>query len=147
MTAAETLIRPHDILTIEPECIIDRHAIHPEPGEAWKRGREFACYSVPSRSHPETAHLVVYNHHTKQIYCVCDAAQRGLKCRHVKSVLFLRAYNEAYRLYEFADLADLQAQDETLARMERGALVPVRGWRALKTAIGDLVLERTRRAA
>lgn len=144
--ATEPQIRPLDILNIEPEAIIARDQMARDSKESYRRGREFSVYRVNSRSE-DTARTVVYNDKAKTIYCDCPAGQRGIKCAHVKSVLFHRTYGETFRLYHTATLAELQEQDRDLARMERGTLVPIRGWRAIKAAIGDLILDLTQEAA
>lgn len=147
MTATEVAIRPHDILTIEPEAIIPMSSIIRDQIASERRGREFIVYLAPSKSTPGFRHLVTVNTKTQTIYCTCQAAERGIKCRHAKSVLFHTLYDETFRLYHACTLDELQEQDRTLGRMERGTLVPVRGWRAIKAAIGDLILHRTEVAA
>lgn len=147
MTATQTAIRPHDELTIEPEAIIPESLITYDHKESGRRGRDFSVYRVASRSEPGVLRTVTHNKYRREIYCLCPAARRGLKCAHVKSVLFLRLYDETFRLYVAATLPELQEQDRTLGHMERGTLVPIRGWRAIKSAIGDLIADKTKEAA
>lgn len=144
---AEILVRPHDELTIEPEALCPIEEITRNRQAEATRGRDFWCYDVPSASAPGTWHLVVYNRKRRELYCTCEAGQRGQRCRHAKSLLFKHAYDETYRLYHAATLPDLQEQERTFIEMGLRTLVPIRGYRAMWAALGDLIAERTKREA
>lgn len=143
MTTTERTITPHDVLSVQPEAIIAPDLIHPAPAEAARRGREFAVYKVPSLSEPGDR-TVVLNTKDDTIYCDCPSTY---PCRHEKSVLFKREYERAYRQYATATEAELRAQDRTLARMAARTLTPVRAFRAIQAAVGDLIRERLDGAA
>jgi hypothetical protein len=141
-----TAIRVHDELSIDPQPIIPPDAIHPAPAESELRGREFVVYKVPAASFSGD-YTVTLNTKTGTLYCTCEAAQHGNKCKHLASVLFKRAYELAYRLYADLSIPELEARHRDHIEMERGALVQVRAWRASVAAIGELVRERTERVA
>lgn len=135
-------IRPHDELRVEPRPEIPLASIQRDNQEEQRRGRDVNVWAVTPSKGGDPYH-VTYHLKARTYYCTCEGGKRGNICKHVRSVAFLRTYNETYRLYHTATLAELVAQDETLARMEAGRLVPIRGWRAAKAAIGELVRERT----
>lgn len=147
MTAStEPTITTHPELSIDPQPIVAPDDIQAAPAEAWQRGREFACYKVPS-SDGTTVYTVTYNDKTRVLYCTCLAGQHGTICRHLKSVVFKREYELAYRLYSDLSLPELQEREREFIEIERGALVQVRAWRAINGAIADLVRERLEGAA
>lgn len=145
-TTTATTYKVHDELSIEPQAIIPPDAIQAAPAEAWARGREFACYKVPS-SDGTTLYTVTLNTKTGTLYCTCLAGEHGDPCKHLASVLFKRAYELALRLYHDLSLPELAERQRDSIEMERGALVQVRAWRASVAAIGDLVRERTEEVA
>lgn len=145
--ATEPQIRPHDLHTITAEEIISRAEIQPDPAEAWRRGREFVVYRIPSRSEAGKQHTVTINQKDQTAYCTCTAAGFGVRCAHVKSVVWLRAYNEAYRNYQGLSLAELEDRQRDFNQMHRGELIPVRNWRTMQSAIGEIVRELTERRA
>ncbi len=147
MTATEPTITVHPELSIDPKPVIAPDAIHPAPAEAARRGQEFVCYKVPS-SDGTTVYTVTLNTKTSTLYCTCLAGQKGkYPCKHLASVLFKRAYEQAYRLYSDLSLPELEERARECHDIEQGVLVQVRAWRALNAAIAELVRERTEDAA
>ena len=146
MTATEPTIKVHPELSISPEALISPDEIHAAPAEALQRGREFAVYKVPS-SDGSTLYTVTVNTKTSTLYCTCEAAKHERICRHLKSVLFKRAYELAFRLYADLSLPELQERQRDFIEVERFAKAEARAWRAINAAIGDLVRERLEGAA
>ena len=140
-TTTEQAYAVHPELSIDPKPVISPDEIQSAPAEARQRGREFAVYKVPAAS-MSGDYTVTYNNKTRTLYCTCLAGQHGTPCKHLSSVLFLREYERAYREYHSLSLPELEARQRDFTEMERRTLVPVRGWRAMSAAIGDLVWER-----
>jgi hypothetical protein len=146
MSSTEPTIAVHDELTIEPQPIIPPDEIQAAPAESWQRGREFAVFKVPS-SDGTTLYTVTLNEKTRTLYCTCLAGQHGNRCKHLASVLFKLAYEQAFRLYADLSLPELQERQRDYIEIERGAKMQARAWRAINAAIGDLIHERLEGAA
>lgn len=146
MNTTEPQIVTHPELSIDPKPVIAPDDIQAAPAESWAKGREFVCYKVPS-SDGTTLYTVTLNTKTSVLYCTCLAGQHGTRCKHLASVLWKRAYEQAYRLYADLSLPELADRQRDCIEMERGALVQVRAWRAINAAIGELVRERLEGAA
>jgi hypothetical protein len=141
-TTTEQAYAVHPELSIDPKPVISPDEIQAMPAESQRRGREFACYKVPAAS-MSGDYTVTVNTKTHTLYCTCEAARHGTPCKHLASVLFKRAYEQAYRLYSDLSLPELEERMRDYIEIERFAKAETRAWRAIVSAVGDLIWERT----
>lgn len=146
MTATEPQITVHPEMSIEPRPVIAPDSIHPAPAEARQRGPGIAVYKVPSER-GTGIYTVTYHTGKRTLYCTCEAAKHGGRCKHLASVLWKVAYEQAYRLYADLSLPELAERQRDYIEIERGAKAEARAWTAINAAIGDLVLDRLDGAA
>lgn len=139
-----TLIKAHDELSIEPAPIIPRERIRRDADAC---NRDVAIWWVASESQPAETYRVVYEYRHRTYHCHCTAATFGNVCKHIRSVVWLRAYDAAWRGYVGMTRRELRERETTFAAMASGRLVPTRAFRAEQSALGDYIGELMGRAA